>query len=48
MVHGSEVVLPMDINYGSPQVRACTEEVNQVTLEDAIDQLDEARDVALL
>jgi transposase InsO family protein len=48
MVHGSEVVLPMDIDYGSPRVRAYTEEENQVTLEDAIDQLDEARDVALL
>jgi hypothetical protein len=48
MVHGSEAVLPMDIDYGSPRVRAYTEEGNQVTLEDAIDQLDEARDVALL
>jgi hypothetical protein len=48
MVHGSEAVLPMDIDYGSPRVRAYTEEGNQVALEDAIDQLDEARDVALL
>jgi hypothetical protein len=48
MVHGSEVVLPTDIDYGSPRVRAYTEEGNQVALEDAIDQLDEARDVALL
>jgi hypothetical protein len=48
MVHGSEAVLPMDIDYGSPRVRAYTEEGNQVTLEDVIDQLDEARDVALL
>jgi hypothetical protein len=47
MVHGSEVVLPTDINYDSPQVRSYIEEGNQVTLEDAIDQLDEARDVAL-
>jgi hypothetical protein len=29
-------------------VRAYTEEGNQVALEDAIDQLNEARDVALL
>jgi hypothetical protein len=42
------VVLPTDIDYGSPQVRAYTEEGNQVVPEDAIDQLDEARDVALL
>jgi hypothetical protein len=38
----------MDIDYGSPQVRAYTEEGNQVAIEDAIDQLDEACDVALL
>jgi hypothetical protein len=48
MVHGSEEVFPTDINYGSPQVRAYTEERNQVALEDAIDQLYEARDIALL
>jgi transposase InsO family protein len=48
MVYGSEVVLPTDIDYGIPRVRAYTEDGNQVALEDAIDQLDEARDVALL
>jgi hypothetical protein len=48
MVHGSEAVLPTNIDYGSPRLRAYTEEGNQVALEDAIDQLDEARDVALL
>jgi hypothetical protein len=48
MVHGSEAVLPTDIDYGSPRVRAYTKEGNQVALEDVIDQLDEARDVALL
>ena len=48
MVHGSEAVLPTDIDYGSPRVQAFTEEGNQVALEDTIDQLDEARDVALL
>jgi hypothetical protein len=48
MVHGSEVVLPTDIHYGSPRVQAYTEEGNQVALEDAIDQLDKARDVVLL
>jgi hypothetical protein len=48
MVHGSEVVLPTDIDYGNPRVRAYMEEGNQVALEDMIDQLDEARDVALL
>jgi hypothetical protein len=48
MVHGLKAVLPTDIDYGSPRVWAYTEEGNQVALEDAIDQLDEARDVALL
>jgi hypothetical protein len=48
MVHGSEAVLPTNIYYGSPRVRAYTEEGNQVAHEDAIDQLDEVRDVALL
>jgi hypothetical protein len=48
IVHGSEVVLPTDIDYDSPRVRAYTEEGNQVTLENAIDQLDKAGDVALL
>jgi transposase InsO family protein len=46
--HRSEAVLPMDIDYGSPRVRAYTEEGNQVAPEDAIDQLDETRDPALL
>jgi hypothetical protein len=48
MVHGSEAVLPTDIDYGSPRVRAYTEEGNQVALEDMTDQLDEACNVALL
>jgi predicted metal-dependent RNase len=48
MVHGSEAVLPTDIDYGGPRVRAYTKEGNQVALEDVIDQLNKARDVALL
>jgi hypothetical protein len=48
MVHGPEAVLPTYIDYGSQWVRAYTKEGNQVALEDAIDQLNEARDVALL
>jgi transposase InsO family protein len=48
MVHGSEAVLPTDIDYDSPRERAYTEEGNQVALEDVIDQLNEARDVVLL
>jgi transposase InsO family protein len=48
MVHGSEAILPTDIDNDSPRVRAYTEKGNQAALEDTIDQLDEARDVALL
>jgi hypothetical protein len=42
MVHGSKAVLPTDVDYGSPRVQSYTEEGNQVALENAIDQLDEA------
>jgi hypothetical protein len=48
LVHSSEVVLPTDIDYGSLRVWAYTKERNQVALEDAIDQVDEVRDVVLL
>jgi hypothetical protein len=48
MAHDSEVVLPTNIDYGSPRVQAYIEEGNQATLKDTIDQLDEARDVVLL
>jgi hypothetical protein len=42
MVHGSEAVLPMDIDYSSPRVQAYTKEGNQVPLEKAIDQVNYA------
>jgi hypothetical protein len=48
MVHGSEAVLPTNINFGSRRIRVYSEVGNQVALEDVIDQLDEVRDVALL
>jgi hypothetical protein len=48
MVHSSKAVLPTDIDYDSPRVQAYTDEGNKVAREDAIDQLDEARNVALL
>ena len=48
MVHGSAAILPTDLNYGSLRVRAYDDEGNRASLEDALDQLDEARDVALL
>ena len=48
MVYGSEAILPIDLDYGAPRVRAYDEQGAKVSLEDAIDQLDEACDVALL
>ena len=48
MVYGSEAILPTDLNYGALRVRAYDEQRAEASLEDAIDQLDEARDVALL
>jgi hypothetical protein len=40
--------LPTDIDYSRPRVRVYTEEGNQVALEDTINQLDDARNMALL
>jgi transposase InsO family protein len=48
MVYGAEAILPTDLDYGAPRVKAYTEENNKARLEDALDQLDEARDVAIL
>ena len=48
MVYGSKAILPTDVNYGAPRVRAYDEQGAKASLEDAMDQLDEARDVALL
>jgi transposase InsO family protein len=48
LVFGSEAVLPTDLEFGAPRVRTFNEEGNQAALQDAADQLDEARDIALL
>jgi hypothetical protein len=48
MVYGAEAVLTMDLEYGSPRLRAYSKRNNQVSHEDSLDQLEEARDVALL
>ena len=48
MVYGSEAVLPMDLDYGAPRIRAYEEQGAEASHEDAMDQLDEARDIALL
>ena len=41
-------MLPTDLEYGSPRLKAYQEQQNQQAREDSLDQVDEARDVALL
>jgi hypothetical protein len=48
LVYGAEVVLPTDLEYGSPKVKGYDEGANQRAREDSLDQLDEARTVALM
>ena len=48
MVYGSEAILLTDLDYGAPRVRAYNEWGAEVSLEDAMDWLDEACDIALL
>ena len=48
LVYGVEAMLPTDLEYGSPRLKAYQEQQNQQAHEDSLDQVDEARDVALL
>jgi transposase InsO family protein len=48
LVYGAEAILPTDLEYGSPRVRGYAEGTNQRAREDSLDQLDEARIVALM
>ena len=48
MVYGSKAVLPTDLDYGAPRIRAYDEQGGEASHEDAMDQLDKARDIALL
>ena len=48
MVYGSEAVLPMNLDYGAPRIRAYDEQGVEASHQDAMDELDEARDIALL
>jgi hypothetical protein len=48
LVYGAEAVLPMDLEYGSPRVQGYDESTNQRARQDSLDQLDEARTVALM
>ena len=48
LVYGAEAILPTDLEYGSPRTRAYDDRRNQANREDSLDQLEEARDMALL
>jgi hypothetical protein len=48
LVYGVEAILPTDLEYGSPRTKAYDDQSNQTSREDSLDQLEEARDVALL
>jgi hypothetical protein len=48
LVYGAEAILPTDLEYGSPRVKSYDEGTNQRACEDSLDQLDEARTVALM
>ena len=48
LVYGAEAMLPTDLEYGSPRLKAYKEQQNQRAREDSLDQVEEARDVALL
>jgi hypothetical protein len=48
MVYRSEAILLTNLEYGAPRVKVYDNQGNQTSLEDAVDQLEEACDVALL
>jgi transposase InsO family protein len=48
LVYGSEAVLPTDLEYGSLRLKAYNEQSIDATRENALDQLEEAQDMALL
>src|SRR4051812_6371916 len=47
MVYGAEAVLPSDIRHDSPRVAAYVEADNEKARQDALDLLDEERDLAI-
>jgi hypothetical protein len=46
--YGIEAILPIDLEYGSSRTRAYDDQSNHTSREDSLDQLEEARDMALL
>jgi hypothetical protein len=47
LVHGAEAVLPVEITHEAPRIAAYDETNSTEALQDDVDALDEARDVAL-
>jgi hypothetical protein len=47
LVHGAEVVLPVEITHEAPRIVAYDETTSTEALQDDVDALEEARDVAL-
>jgi hypothetical protein len=47
LVHGSEVVLPANVRFEAPRVVAYNERTSIQALQDAVDLVDEARNIAL-
>jgi hypothetical protein len=45
---GAEAIMPTDLEYGSLRTRAYDDQSNRTNREDSLDQLEEARDMALL
>jgi hypothetical protein len=48
LVYGAKAILPTDLEYASSRTRAYDDRSNQPSRGDSLDQLEEARDVALL
>jgi transposase InsO family protein len=48
LVYGAKAILPTNLEYGAPRTKAYDDRSNQASREDSLDQLEEARDVALL
>ena len=48
MDYGFEAILPTNLDYGAPRIRAYDEKGAEASHQDTMDQLDEARDITLL
>jgi hypothetical protein len=48
LVYSTEAVLHTDLEYKTPKIKGYDESSNQRAHEDSLDQIDEARDVAMM